>query len=596
MRQFFITVIGTIVGLFLAVILFIFLIALIGAAAAPDTSKASGNILDIDLRGGLIDQSAGESLFGGEAPSVVGLVRKIAHAKTDEDIDGIFIRANPYGMAPARAEELRLALLDFKSDGKFIITHAQGFEGTSPFNYMAISPSDEIWLQDTAGFSIAGVRSEVGFMGGTFEKYGAEANFVKFHEYKNAVNGYTESGFTAPHKEALTSMITSLYDSAITNIAADRALGSNDTAIDMAARSARLRQLFETAPHSAEDAKAAGLIDTLGHYYAAREHAKARGGEGSEFVSISGYNVPFRTGPVIALIGGQGAVVTGSSEAGGLFSSGQFMGSDTVSKAITKAAEDDSVKAIIFRVDSPGGSAIASDQMWDAVNRAKANGKPVIVSMGQYAASGGYYVAANADKIVAMPTTLTGSIGVYGGKLALSGTYDKVGYNVESIDVGGDFTAAYSSDDPWTPELREKVRGSMEDIYVDFTSRVSDGRDIPIERVREIAKGRVWTGAQAKEIGLVDELGGLMTAIELAKAAGGIDADKTVRLKRFPKPLTPAEQIEQLFNGTVSAGNDLAALSELVKSPEVQALLEARQALAQTGQDTSLKADIPAIK
>jgi protease-4 len=272
------------------------------------------------------------------------------------------------------------------------------------------------------------------------------------------------------------------------------------------------------------------------------------------------------------------------------------MGSDTLSDALTDAAEDDKVKAIIFRVNSPGGSAIASDQIWDAVNRAKESGKPVIISMGQYAASGGYYVAANADKIVAMPTTLTGSIGVYGGKIALGELHDKLGYNVAAISKGGEYTAAYASGESWTPELREKYRRSMEDIYTDFTGRVAEGRDLPIERVREIAKGRVWTGTQAKEIGLVDELGGFMRAIEIAKAEADIDADTKVRLKTFPKPLSTSEQIEQLLSGSVSAGGDLAALTELLSTPQAQALLAASKAANTSAEDRSLMADMPVIK
>ncbi len=599
MRQFFITLAGTIAGIFVAMfLLFAFLISL-GAAAAPKNAAATGNILDIDLRQPLTDQSAGDSLFGSSGAAMTDLVRKIDRAKNDAGIKGIFVRANPYGMAPARAQEFRSALVDFKTSGKFVIAHAQGFEGVSPFNYMAVSAADDLWLQDTAGFSVAGVRSETGFMGGVFEKYDAKADFIQFHEFKNAANTYTQSDFTPAHRLAVTEMVGSLYDSAVQTIALDRALGGNSETPDIAARTSRLKDIFDTAPHSAEDAKAAGLVDTLGHYAAAREQAKSKAGEGSAFLKIGDYDLPEGTGPVIALIGGEGAIMTGSSAGGNPFAPAVTMGSDTLSEAISAAAKDKKVKAIVFRVDSPGGSAIASDQMWDAVIRAKESGKPVIVSMGQYAASGGYYVAAPADKIVAQPMTLTGSIGVLGGKIALKDTYAKVGYNVEAVSKGGDYVAAYSPDEPWTPELREKFRASMEDIYVDFTTRVADGRGIPIERVREIAKGRVWTGAQAKEIGLVDELGGLMRAIDLAKEAAEIAPDTKISLKRFPRPLTTAQQIEQLLGGSVTAGQNLSALSAIISAPETQALLKARNAAiasSASAQDKSLMANMPVIK
>ena len=599
MRQFFMTLIGTVAGIFVAMFLLVFFLIFLGMAAAPKAPQASGNILDIDLRLGMTDQSSGGSLFGGGNPALTDIVRKIDRAKDDSQIKGIFVRANPYGMSPARAQEFRDAIVDFKTSGKFVIAHAQGFEGVSPFNYMAVSAADDLWLQDTAGFSVAGVRSEVGFMGGVFEKYDAKADFIQFHEYKNAANVYMKSDFTPAHRESLTEMVGSLYDSSVDTIIRDRSLGANSEDTDpaaMKARRARLTEIFNTAPHSAEEAHAAGLIDTLGHYAAARDHAKREAGKNSDFISIAQYALPEGSGDVIALIGGEGSILTGASAGSNPFSSSLTMGSDTISDALSKAAKDTKVKAIVFRVDSGGGSAIASDQMWDAVVRAKAAGKPVIVTMGQYAASGGYYVAAPADKIIAMPTTLTGSIGVLGGKVALQDTYAKVGYNVEAVSKGGDFVAAYSGDEPWTPALREKVRASMEDTYVDFTTRVAEGRDIPIERVLEIAKGRVWTGIQAKEVGLVDEIGGLMMAIDLAKEAAGIDKDAKVRIKKFPRPLTTTQQIEQLLGSSVSAGQNISQLSELMASPEAQALMKARQAVNMSAQDKSLMADLPVIK
>jgi len=492
MRQFILTVIGTIVGIFVAVFLLIFFLIALGVAAAPKGEVATGNILDIDLRRPMTDQSAGDSLFGSSGLAMTDVARKITRAKTDDAIKGIFVRVNPYGMSPARAQEFRDALVDFKSADKFVIAHAQGFEGLSPFNYMAVSAADDIWLQDTAGFSPAGVRAEIGFMGGVFEKYDAKAEFIQFHEFKNAANAYTQSGFTDAHKTATEAMVGSLYDSAVQTIALDRALGSNDTGEtpNYAARQARLEELLNTAPHSAEAAKAAGLVDTLGHYAAAREHAKREAGENGGFLSISDYDLPSGTGPVIALVGGEGAIMTGESSGQTPFSSAVTMGSDTVSKAISDAAKDKKVKAIVLRVDSGGGSAIASDQMWDAVVRAKAAGKPVIVSMGQYAASGGYYMAAPADKILAQPMTLTGSIGVLGGKIALEGTYAKVGYNVEAVSKGGDYVSAFSSDTPWTPEIREKFRASMEDIYVDFTRRPKPPQRLTQTRMLKLRSSR----------------------------------------------------------------------------------------------------------
>ena len=213
--------------------------------------------------------------------------------------------------------------------------------------------------------------------------------------------------------------------------------------------------------------------------------------------------------------------------------------------------------------------------------------------MGQYAASGGYYVAAHADHIVALPQTITGSIGVYGGKIALEGTFDKVGYNIEGITVGGEYAGVYSVDTPFSPSQAEAYRGQLQDIYDDFTTRVANGRDLPLERVKEIAKGRVWTGAQAKDIGLVDELGGIMTAINAAKKLAEIDADEDVRIKVFPRQKSIEDQINDLFTGSAQLAQDVQTLQEIAALPEVQAALRARQS-AKFGQE--LKADIPEIK
>ena len=213
--------------------------------------------------------------------------------------------------------------------------------------------------------------------------------------------------------------------------------------------------------------------------------------------------------------------------------------------------------------------------------------------MGQYAASGGYYVSANADKIVAMPATITGSIGVLGGKVALEGTFAKIGYNIDGITIGGDYAGGYSVDEPFNQSQRAAYRGQLEDIYEDFTTRVAEGRDIPLERVKEIAKGRVWTGAQAKEIGLVDELGGIMKAIEVAKEVAEIDADAKINLKRYPRAKSTSEQLEALLNGSVEMNENLAQLSDIMDLPEVQAAIKARQ-ITKVGHE--LKVEITSIR
>lgn len=585
MRQFFITVIGVVVGLFAFFLVLILMLVGFGAVGAMGDAMAPkpDQVLSLDMRDGIPDHGLGETLFG-PSSGVVDIVRALDSAKTDDNIKGLFIRADSAGLAPASAEELRLAILDFKSSGKFVVAHAQGFESPTLFPYMTVAGADEVWMQDTTGFAVAGLYSETEFFGGVMEKLGANPEFDQFYEYKNAVNTYTQKTFTEAHREATTSYMTSLYNSAVAHIAEDRNM-------DIEA----VKTVLNSAPHSAEDALASGMVDKLGHIEAVKAYVKLKaGGENTALVPVQNYkpNNPL-TGPTLAYIGGQGPILPGPSSSGGPFGGSVTIGGDTLAQAFDKAIEDKNVKAIVFRVSSPGGSPAASDQILAAAERAQEAGKPVVISMGQYAASGGYYISATADKIVAMPTTITGSIGVYGGKIALEDTFAKVGYNVEGITVGGDYAGAFSADTPFTDSQREAYHGQLEDIYEDFTGRVARGRDLPLSRVQEIAKGRVWTGEQAKELGLVDELGGFMKALEVAKTLAEIDPDETVRLKRFPRALTPAEQIEKLFTGTAQMQSDIAVLRKITALPEVQAALRAREA-SRMGQE--MKADIPEVR
>ncbi|MAK65047.1 MAG: signal peptide peptidase SppA, partial [Maricaulis sp.] len=375
------------------------------------------------------------------------------------------------------------------------------------------------------------------------------------------------------------------YDTAVASIAADRGFDA-DT----------VRGLFETAPHSAEEALDAGLVDHLGHVVEAREAALGQAGPGAEFITLSDYHaeaVPaWSNAPVIALIEGQGAIVTGSGQSGP-FGGEEMIGGDFMAEAILDAANDPQVRAIVVRVDSPGGSAIASDQIWFAINRAREAGKPVVVTMASLAASGGYYIAAPADYVLAHATTLTGSIGVLGGKVVLDGTFDMVGLNVETVSVGGEYATAMSSAEAWTETQRAAYRAQMEQVYEDFTQRVADGRDLPLERVLEIARGRVWTGAQALDLGLVDEIGGFRDAVAVAKQLAGIAPESDVRLRRFPRERTPLEAFQEMFGVTADTAETAARLNALMELPEVQAALQARQASQQTGVQMRTTSQVP---
>lgn len=584
-KVFFITILSVVIGMFLFFILLFMVFGTIGVLASSSDSVSEPIVLEIDLRSSLIDSPVGPTLLEDGPKSVVGIVQSLKSAKTDDQVKGVFIRGESGGMAPASSEELRLALVDFQTSGKFVITHAQGLNSTSVIPYQAISASDEIWLQASTSMATAGIYAQSEFFGGTMEMVGAEPEFIRHGAYKNAVNSYTEEGFTPEHRESMTSMLTSLFDNAVDNIATDRELSRDAVLV-----------LLNTAPHEAREALDAGLVDTLGYFEEARDYvAEKAGDEDTVFKPIAEYKPKKHFGkPIIALIEGQGSIMPGRSGGDGIFSTTSMIGSETMAASLDAALEDDKVEAVILRVSSGGGSAAASDQIMAAVKRVQAAGKPVIISMGQYAASGGYYFAAPADHIVAMPQTITGSIGVFGGKIAFEDTFAKVGYNLDAIRIGGDFAGVYNIDEPFTEAQRTAYQMQMDKIYDDFVGIVADGRDMSREAVITVAEGRVWTGEQAFERGLVDELGGFDTALRAAKRFAELDEDAVVRVKRFPRQKTREELFNDLFSGTVNTGRDLERLGALMDMPEVQAAMRMRAQISAQGQE--LRGTLPIIE
>ncbi|WP_019961361.1 signal peptide peptidase SppA [Woodsholea maritima] len=587
MKQFWVTFFGSIVGVLigsiLTVVLAVFLIAGLISSAAMQASNAPAQIsgpvvLELDLREARSDQPSRSPFAYTQPLSVVDTVLTLENAIEDNNVKGVLVRANEYGMSPASAEEIRTALAKVSASGKFVIAHAQGFEGTGVTNYFAVSGADEIWLQDTANFAAVGMATETMFLGGLFEHFGAVPQFVQFYEYKNAANVYTQSDFTEAHREATLSLLGSLFDTLVATSAQDR--DQSESA---------MRNIIVNGPYSAEQAQQNGLVDQLGHVAAARHAARERAGKNAQIVDIETYasqqaahSAHVSNLPVIALVEGEGAIMTGQSSAGG-FSNQASIGGDTLAEAIDAAVEDKDVRVIILRVNSPGGSAIASDQIWDAVVRAREAGKPVIISMGSLAASGGYYIAAPADLIIANATTITGSIGMLSGKIVTDPALNRIGLNTESIHVGGDYATVYSSADLWTPEQAQAFYTLAEDVYEDFTQKVADGRDLPLAEVQNIARGRVWTGQQALEHGLVDRIGGISTAIEAAKEIANLDADDDVALRRFPRQLTPFEAFQSLFGASVEGAQSATELRQLMQLPEVQAALEMRNRMSQPG-------------
>lgn len=571
MKQFFITIAGVFLGLLLFFVLLPFMIlgSMAGAAKPPATPASS--VLVLDLREPLTDQtpvSPFAALTAGQ--SVVGIVETLGAAESDRAVKGLLIRASEAGMAPAHAEEIRQAILDFRRAGKFVIAHAQAFDNPTLSNYVAISAADEIWMQGTGDFSATGLVAETMFLGGLFEKFGIAAEFEQFYEFKNAADVYTRRDYTEAHRASTVSLLSGVYNSFLAAAAFDR-----KTPVET------MKAALDSAPLSAPDAIRAKLVDKAGRPEDAMDAAAARAGgvDVANLLDFSDYTPSSQmTGPAIALVGGEGAIVTGSAEAAP-FGSEPIMTGDAIAMAIREATDNDEVKAIVFRVSSPGGSPTASDQIWAAVERAKAAGKPVVVSMGAYAASGGYYVSTNADAIFAMPSTITGSIGVLGGKFAVDEAINRyTGANLSEVQVGGPFASAFSSGERFTNAQRAAYRASLERIYVDFTGKVAAGRKLPLPRVQEIARGRVWTGAQGRELGLVDQIGGVRAAMDRAKSLAKLKPDAKVRVLRYPAAQDPFEALGAFFGASATAMRGAALVGEALGQDRVAALFDAARA------------------
>jgi len=480
-------------------------------------------------------------------------VEALEAAASDDSVVALVARVNPSGMGIGEVDELREAIELFRQSGKPAVAYTDTFGEVLPANgaYYLASAFDEVYIQPSGDVGLTGLAIDSPFVRGLLDKIGVEPRWSTRYEYKTAGHIFTETGYTDPEREALEELLGSIQTSMVEKIAAARNITPD-----------AVRALIDQGPILGPEAESAGLVDGLLYrdqvYDRVRELARGEGGEaeaaagGTEgagdddthLLYLSKYwkraDKPYAEGDdVIALVYAIGGVQRGDSGYDPIGRS-YTMGGDSVSAALRAAVDADGVKAIVLRVDSPGGSYVASDTIWREVERAKEAGKPVIVSMGNLAASGGYFVSMGADKIVAHPGTITGSIGVLGGKFYTREMWNKLGITWDSIALG-DHADMWSSVQRFDDSEWAKFNGWLDRVYVDFTTKVSEGRDLPLERVQEIAKGRVWSGVDALDLHLVDELGGYPTAIRLAREAAGIDAGAKVRIREFPGKKSPFE-------------------------------------------------------
>jgi len=455
-------------------------------------------------------------------PAVLEALRK---AKVDRRIQAVIIM--PSGLKAsywAKVQEVHDAILDYRKSGKPAVAF---LEYTGEKEYLIASACSKILLMPSAPLDLNGLATYEVFLRGTLDKIGLYPDFLHIGDYKTAYNAFTEKGFTKAHREVTESMTKDLYDQLVRGIAEGRKKTETD-----------VRALIDQGPFLPDEALRVGLVDDLAYVDQIEDKAHLPGGksarlEADDYAKVSPSSVGLNRGPKIAVIYASGVIASGKGGYDPLM--GGVLGSDTLIEHIRAARADSSVRAIVLRIDSPGGSATASDAIWRelVITRDERHDRPLVVSMSDLAASGGYWMAMAAPYIVAQPGTLTGSIGVITGKMVTGGVYTKLGANIESVSQGK-FAELASPVRPFNDAERKKVESMIEETYDQFVEKAAQSRHMAPEKLDALAQGRVWTGRQAKANGLVDELGGLDRAIVAAKLRAKIPADSDVEIVVYP--------------------------------------------------------------
>lgn len=481
--------------------------------------------------------------------TVGDLIETLDRARGDDRIKGLIVSLDKMAMELAHIQELRTAIKRFRTSGKFAYIYTASFAdlGSGIGAYYLASAFDKIWMQPVGMLSITGLALEMPFAKDVLDKIGANPEFLHREEYKSAMESFTNSHMSAPNRESMQSILDDLSKGIFTDIAEDRKI----TAV-------KLQPLIDQGLLTGDAALKAGLIDRLDYadVLLRETREKITGEKDSEeppLVMVEDYydetspSKEHNPNANVALVRVAGEIVPGDEPEPGMATG------DYIAEAIIEAAEDKSIKAIVVRVDSPGGSPSASETIRRAIVYAKEKGKKIVVSMGPVAASGGYWVTVNAHHIFAMPSTLTGSIGVIMGKFEIAELWKKIGVNWDSLQWGEN-ARLWSSNKPLSESERASLNDAIDDTYMSFLKRVSDGRKMPVEKVREIAKGRAWTGGQAKANGLVDDLGGLDTALDYTAAQIGLKDRTKLDIRLIPEPLSPLEELMHMLGTQVGIG------------------------------------------
>ena len=509
-------------------------------------------------------------LRGVRTPTVRSVVDNLRKAKADGRVRAVMLK--PTGFESpfwGKVQEIRDAVIEFKKSGKPVYAY---LEYGGDREYYLATAADKIYLMPASPLNLTGVATYELFLRGTLDKIGAYPDLHHIGDYKTAVNTFTEKGYTPAHKEMDQSLNRDLYEQIVRGIADGRKKNEAD-----------VQHLFDDGPFLPEDALRAGLIDDVA--YEDQVDEKLRAGEqrrqidSDDYTRISLSSVGLNRGPRIAVIYAAGAITGGRSGFDPL--NGAVVGSDTLIEYIRQARRDSSVRAIVLRIDSPGGSATASDAIWRELTIAKNEraDRPLVASMSDLAASGGYYIAMPAQVIVAQPSTLTGSIGIFGGKIVTGGVYDKLGARIESTSIGRN-AEINSPARPFNPEELKKLQEQLQAFYDQFVEKAADSRHSTPEQIDALAQGRVWTGRQAKQNHLVDELGGLDRAIAIAKQRAKIPSENDVELVIYPPRKSFYELVSDQFSGSSESATVGAWLNANLSRGELEVLRTMRGPLA----------------
>jgi protease-4 len=509
------------------------------ARGGAEPRIADGSLLVIELSGRYVDGAVPllSRLRGEPIQSLLSLTSELRKAARDERLAGVVFRVRALDLGWAQAEEIREAILRLGEKGKqtLAVLEVEGF-GNAP--YYVASAAGRVVATPGGSAPFLGLAAEYLFLGGLFEKLGVDVEYERVGEYKSAVESYAETKMSDANREQTNALLDSIDSHFVSRIAAARKRSEE-----------QVRLAIDSAPSAPEELREHGLVDEVAPFddavEALGEHPLV---EADVYAQVTPEGVGFQPAASFAIVHAVGPVVVGE----GTFSGGQaVMASDSVAEAIHDAAEDEKVKAIVLRIDSPGGSPLASDLIWQAIRDARSEGKPVVASLSDVAASGGYYVASAADAIVSQPQTLTGSIGVFVIRPVLAGLFEKLGVTVEPITRGARADLLLSTV-PMSAETRAVLRQDVQNTYRRFLARVAEGRGLETAVVDGVARGRVWTGAQAREVGLVDRLGGVSEAVLVAKEKVGLAADADVLLVQYPPPKPVAQQLIEALQGGVT--------------------------------------------